>query len=116
MQGTNLDHAGKEGMVQRSALAIMRNLSVVPKARYKLTASYCALSAGVDGVMLDLLSPNSMSTSLRDVAATSAMASLAQAPLDTVEAIYNVSHVHALLVCQAGCYDWSSRGLRRQGG
>lgn len=47
--------SSKDGAIPRAVLALLKNLSVVPRHRYRLTATYCGLSAAMDATMVDLL-------------------------------------------------------------
>ncbi|GFR41506.1 hypothetical protein Agub_g2200 [Astrephomene gubernaculifera] len=79
-----------EGAIPRALQAICKNLAVVPKHRYKLYITYCALSAGVEALMVDLLAPGSPPTSLKEASATGALARLLHYQVESSEDIYEV--------------------------
>ncbi|PNH12501.1 Kinesin-like protein KIF27 [Tetrabaena socialis] len=79
-----------EGAMPRALHAIFKNLQAVPKHRYKLYITYCALSAGMEAQMVDLLAPGSAPVSLKDVSATSALARLLHYQAASHEDIYEV--------------------------
>ncbi|GLC51685.1 hypothetical protein PLESTB_000529000 [Pleodorina starrii] len=70
--------------------AICKNLAVVPKHRYKLYVTYCALSAGMEAQMVDLLAPGAPTVSLKDSSASSALARLLHYQVESHEDIYEV--------------------------
>ncbi|EFJ43029.1 hypothetical protein VOLCADRAFT_96773 [Volvox carteri f. nagariensis] len=82
--------ARTEGAIPRAMHAICKNLAVVPKHRYKLYVTYCALSAGIEAQMVDLLAPGSPAVSLKDSSASSALARLLHYQVDSHEEIYEV--------------------------
>ncbi|GIL61182.1 hypothetical protein Vafri_15579, partial [Volvox africanus] len=79
-----------EGAIPRAMHAICKNLAVVPKHRYKLYVTYCALSAGMEAQMVDLLAPGSPTVSLKDSSASSALARLLHYQVSSYEEIYEV--------------------------
>lgn len=90
---SSLPHTADDaGVVLRATYAVVRGLSVVPKAKYALSVSYCGLTVGQDAQLIDLLaSPSSAaaSVSLRDGSAAAAMAGLTawavEDPCDIIE-------------------------------
>lgn len=91
------------GMVLRATHAILRVLSIVPKAKYCLSVAYCGLSVGHDAQLLDLLAPapTSAAVSLRDGSAAAALAGLTawsvEDPCDVLEVrVLLVSCAYAL--------------------
>ncbi|MEW5297934.1 MAG: hypothetical protein WDW36_001110 [Sanguina aurantia] len=81
---------GHEGLIPRAALSIFTNLLVVPKHRYKLYATYCALSAGMDATLADLLCPGGAAVSLKEVSAAGALQRLVHFELTDRDDIYEV--------------------------
>ncbi|MEW5312120.1 MAG: hypothetical protein WDW38_003772 [Sanguina aurantia] len=79
---------GHEGLIPRAALSIFTNLLVVPKHRYKLYATYCALSAGMDATLADLLCPGGAAVSLKEVSAAGALQRLVHFELTDRDDIY----------------------------
>ncbi|KAG2425908.1 hypothetical protein HYH02_014908 [Chlamydomonas schloesseri] len=80
----------REGAIPRALHAICKNLAVVPKHRYKLYVTYCALSAGVEAQLVDLLAPGSPPVSLKDGSATTALARLLHYQVESYEDVYEV--------------------------
>ena len=62
----------------------------MPPHRYRLTASYSALSAGADAALYDLLHSVAPVASLKDSSAAAALDRLVQQPLQTVEDVCRV--------------------------
>lgn len=105
------------GMILRATNAILRALSIVPKAKYCLSVAYCGLSVGHEAQLIDLLSPApaAATVSLRDGSAAAALAGLTawsvEDPVDVLEVrmtCRTAAHaccLHARFVTQAaaGC-------------
>lgn len=79
------------GIIPLAVQAVLRGLSIVPKHKYRLSATYCGLSTGHDAQLVDLLATNPAAAvaSLRDGSAPSALASLTswsvEEPADILE-------------------------------
>lgn len=79
------------GMILRATHAILRSLSIVPKAKYCLSVTYCGLTVGHEAQLMDLLSPApaASAVSLRDGSAAAALAGLTcwavEDPCDVLE-------------------------------
>lgn len=79
------------GMVLRATHAILRALSIVPKAKYCLSVAYCGLTVGHEAQLFDLLAPApaAAAVSLRDGSAAAALAGLTawavEDPVDVLE-------------------------------
>lgn len=78
------------GVVLQAVQAITTGLSIVPRNKYRLSATYCGLGVGHDAQLVDLLAPRPASAaSLRDGSATAALSALSSwtilAPADIQE-------------------------------
>lgn len=101
------------GMVLRATSAILRALSIVPKAKYCLSVAYCGLSVGHDAQLLDLLAPSpaAAAVSLRDGSAAAALAGLTcwsvEDPVDVLEVrlcvVCAVCIQEGVVACLVGC-------------
>eukprot|EP00775_Hariotina_reticulata_P006387 gene6387-6619_t len=78
LQGSGSLGGSNTGVIHYAAKSIARGLSIIPKNKYSLSATYCCMSVGHDAQLLDLLSPSPASSpvSLRDCSASAAVASL----------------------------------------
>jgi len=81
---------GREGLLPQAAAAILRHLSVVPRHRYMLSATYCGLTLGTDASVRDLLSPGAALLSVREAGAEAALSKLTQFAVECEDDVYMV--------------------------
>lgn len=82
------------GIVVQAVHAVLRGLSIVPKAKYRLSCSYCGLGVGHESQLVDLLAAEpAAAASLKDVSAAAAMAVLSSWTIEESIDILKVSKV-----------------------
>ncbi|GMH34090.1 hypothetical protein BSKO_01924 [Bryopsis sp. KO-2023] len=90
LQGVGGYGGGREGSIPRAVGAIFRHLAMVPEERFKLYASYSALTIGHEALLVDLLAPGSNVQSLRDTSSPAALSKLSDLAIQCPDDIYEV--------------------------
>ncbi|KAJ9506705.1 hypothetical protein QJQ45_030462, partial [Haematococcus lacustris] len=90
VQGISTPVRDQDGMVQRATATLLRQLSPVPRHRYQLSATYCALTAGTDASLVDLLRSSAAVASLKDSSASAALDKLTRHRVSSVDDMQQV--------------------------
>ncbi|KAL6760303.1 hypothetical protein V8C86DRAFT_3090208 [Haematococcus lacustris] len=85
LKGISTPVRDQDGMVQRATATLLRQLSPVPRHRYQLSATYCALTAGTDASLVDLLRSSAAVASLKDSSASAALDKLTRHSVTSVD-------------------------------